>query len=83
MADRPTNEYLNSQRAQNDENDLFAAIGKQVLGLQLGDPEEETPEDERVKLVEEIESLCMSCEDNVRLPILDVTASRRRLNSRY
>ena len=66
MADRPTNEYLNSQRAQNDENDLFAAIGKQVLGLQLGDSEETTSEDERVRLVEEIESLCMNCEDNVR-----------------
>ena len=66
MADRPTNEYLNSQRAQNDENDLFAAIGKQVLGLQLGDSEEEASEDERVRLVEEIESLCMNCEENVR-----------------
>ena len=64
MADRPTNEYLSSQRAQDDENDLFAAIGKQVLNLQEKD-EDEAPEDERVKVVEEIESLCMNCEKNV------------------
>ena len=68
MADRATNEYLNSQRAQNDHNDLFAAIGKQVLGLQLGDDEDKLPEDERVKVVEEIESLCMNCEENVGRP---------------
>ena len=68
MADRPTNEYLNSQRAQNDQNDLFAAIGKQVLGLQLGDDEDKIPDDERVKIVEEIESLCMNCEENVGQP---------------
>ena len=66
MVDRPTNEYLSSQRAQSDEGDLFAAIGKQVLGLQLGDDEETLPEDERVRLIEEIESLCMNCEQNVR-----------------
>lgn len=66
MADRPTNEYLNSQRAQTDEGDLFAAIGKQVRGLELRDDKEDAPEDERVKLVEEIESLCMNCEENVR-----------------
>ena len=66
MADRPTNEYLSSQRAQNDEGDLFAALGKQILGLQLGDDEEHAPEDERVRLVDEIESLCMSCEQKVR-----------------
>lgn len=65
MADRPTNEFLSAQRAQNDESDLFAAIGKQVLGLQIGDDGEEVSEDERVKIVEEIESLCMSCEENV------------------
>ena len=64
MADRATNEYLNTERAKNDENDLFAAIGKQVLGLKLGDDEEST-EDDRVKIVDEIESLCMNCHKNV------------------
>jgi len=64
MTDHSTNEYLNSTRAQEDEKDLFAAIGKQVLGLQLGE-DEEIDEDERVKIVEEIESLCMNCEKNV------------------
>ena len=64
MADRSTNEYLRSTRAQNDEKDLFSAIGKQVLNLKLGG-EDDVPEDERVKVVDEIESLCMSCEENV------------------
>ena len=64
MVDRSTNEYLNTERAKNDENDLFAAIGKQVLGLNLGDDEKPT-EDDRVKVVDEIESLCMNCQENV------------------
>ena len=70
MVDRSTNEFLASQRAQENENDLFAAIGKQVLGLQLGDDEDETPEDERVKIVEEIESLCMNCHEDVGCPTM-------------
>ena len=61
-----TNEYLRSSRAQNDEKDLFSAIGKQVLGLQLDD-EQEVTEDERVKIVDEIESLCMNCHENVSI----------------
>ena len=65
MADPPSNEFLQTKRAQEDDKDLFAAIGKQVLNLELKDGEEPS-EDERVKVVEEIESLCMSCEDNVR-----------------
>jgi len=66
MADHTTNEYLNSENARKDENDLFSAIGKQVLSLKLGN-EEKQLEDERVKIVDEIESLCMNCEDIVRL----------------
>ena len=62
--DRPTNEFLNTERAKNNEDDLFNAIGKQVLNLSLGEDEQET-EDERVKVTEEIESLCMNCEENV------------------
>lgn len=65
MVDRSTNEFLSSQRAQDDQNDLFAAIGKQVLGFELGDDESKTHDDDRVKIVEEIESLCMNCEENV------------------
>lgn len=64
MEDRIHNEFSGSTRAQNDENDLFSAIGKQVLGMKL---DEEPAEDDRVKIVEEIESLCMSCEENVSL----------------
>ena len=64
MAHRATNEYLNTERAQNDPNDLFAALGKQVLGLSVQDGDE-VPEDDRVRVVDEIESLCMNCEDNV------------------
>ena len=72
MADRATNEYLNTERAMNDDNDLFAAIGKQVLGLRLGD-DEVPAEDDRVKIVDEIESLCMNCHENVSnvLPIIN------------
>ena len=69
MADRSTNEYLNTERAKNDDNDLFAAIGKQVLGLNLGDDEKPT-EDDRVKVVDEIESLCMNCHENVNFRLL-------------
>ena len=64
MADRATNEYLNTERATNDDNDLFAAIGKKVLGLRLGD-DELPAEDDRVKIVDEIESLCMNCHEDV------------------
>ena len=64
MADHTTNEYLSSARAQKDEKDLFSAIGKKVLGLNLG-ADEVPSADERVKVVDEIESLCMNCEENV------------------
>lgn len=64
MADRASNEYLNSTRAQKDDNDLFAAIGKQVQGLELGE-HDQVDDDDRVKVVEEIESLCMNCQENV------------------
>ena len=64
MADRATNEYLNTERAINDDNDLFAAIGKRVLGLNVRD-DDEPAEDDRVKVVDEIESLCMNCHENV------------------
>lgn len=74
MADHSTNEYLNTERAKNDDNDLFAAIGKQVLGLNLGD-EEQSAEDDRVKIVDEIESLCMNCHENVSYS-LTPTASK-------
>ena len=66
MGDTSANEY---NRAQKDEKDLFAAIGKKVLGLKL-DEEEENPEeneDERVKIVDEIESYCVNCEENVSM----------------
>ena len=66
MADHSSNEYLRSSRAQENKTDLFAAIGKQVLGLKINkDEDENVPEDERVKIVDEIESLCMNCHENV------------------
>ena len=65
MVDRATNEFLNTERARNDENDLFAVIGKRVLGLSIED-EKEIEEDERVKIVDEIpDSLCMNCQEDV------------------
>ena len=76
MAPQERNEYLDSQRAQTDENDLFSAIGKQVLGLQSGDSESnQADQDDRVQLVDEIESLCMNCHDNVSASIRVVSAS--------
>ena len=80
MADRATNEYLNTERAQNDPNDLFAALGKQVLGLSVQDGDE-VPEDDRVRVVDEIESLCMNCGDNVghySYPEMGIQADLRR-----
>ena len=77
MADRATNEYLNTERAINDDNDLFAAIGKQVLGLRLGD-DEMPAEDDRVKIVDEIESLCMNCHEDVSY-VLPFICDLRRL----
>ena len=62
--DERTNEFLDTERAKNDENDLFNAIGKQVLNLSLG-KEEKSTKDDRVQVTEEIESLCMNCEENV------------------
>ena len=66
MGDRdlPTNEYLSSDRAQEDDNDLFAAIGKQVLSLSLNN-EEVIDDDERVKVVDEVEGICMNCFEDV------------------
>ena len=66
MADRATNEYLNTERAKNDEIDLFAAIGQRVLGLNLGD-QVEPEDDDRVRVSDEIESLCMKCHKDVDL----------------
>lgn len=64
MSEHPTNEFLNTERAKNDDNDIFSAIGKQVLNLSLGKDDQRT-DDDRVQVVEEIESLCMNCEENV------------------
>lgn len=64
MADRATNEYLNTERAKNDENDLFAAIGQRVLGLNLED-QEEPAEDDRVRVGDEVENMCMNCHKDV------------------
>ena len=65
MVDRATNEFLNTERARNDDNDLFAAIGKRVLGLSI-ENDNEIPEDDRVKIVDEIpDSLCMNCQEDV------------------
>lgn len=64
MAETLAKEDTTPQGAKTKENDLFAAIGKQVAGLEIKEGEEED-EDERVKVVNEIESLCMNCQDNV------------------
>lgn len=41
---------------------MFQPLGNQVQGVQVADHDEEGP-----TLVDEIESLCMNCEENVRL----------------
>ena len=44
------------------QDEVFRTVGKQVEGLRLNRDDE----DEEPKLLEEIESLCMNCEENVR-----------------
>ena len=79
MMDRATNEFLNTERARNDENDLFAAIGKRVLGLSVED-DNELPEDDRVKIVDEIpDSLCMNCQEDVSNGSAPVVATQTNL----
>ena len=74
--DRATNEFLNTERARNDENDLFAAIGKRVLGLGIED-DTELPEDDRVKVVDEIpDSLCMNCQEDVSIRFASAVATQ-------
>ena len=68
MVDHASNEFSRSTRAQEDDKDLFSAIGKQVLGRKYEEDDRDVPEDERVKVVEEIESLCMDCHENVGQP---------------
>ena len=65
MADHSEN---GDSRADHDEKELFAAIGNKVLGLKVGDEnklEEDEGEDENVKVIDEIESYCVNCEENV------------------
>ena len=64
-----------SSREAKEDKDLFAAIGKQVLGLNLNDGDQnDQQEDEPVKIVDVIESYCVNCEENActsnRLPSL-------------
>lgn len=79
MMDRATNEFLNTERARNDENDLFAVIGKRVLGLSIED-DDEVPEDDRVKIVDEIpDSLCMNCQEDVSNGFASADATQTKL----
>lgn len=65
MADYyPTNEYLNTENARKDENDLFSEIGDLIQRLHMCD-EEESNENERVKNVDEVRELCPKCEEMV------------------
>lgn len=50
-----------------DRNEVFRSVGKHVAAMELGasDDEDESDGDEGPKVVDEIESLCMSCEENV------------------
>ncbi len=45
---------------------MFQTVGNQVEGLNLG-RDGDNGEDEGPKVVDEIESLCMNCGENVRL----------------
>ncbi len=79
MVDRATNEFLNTERARSDENDLFAVIGKRVLGLSIED-DNEVPEDDRVKIVDEIpDSLCMNCQEDVSNGFAPAVATQTNL----
>lgn len=64
------NEYLNSEySSQYREIDKgpFPSVTDQIEKLNLAiDDEESDPGDDDIKIVEEIESLCMKCGQNVR-----------------
>lgn len=63
MADFATNEFLNTENARKEENDLFSAIGKLIEWLHVG--VEEGPYDDRVQIVDEIEGPCAKCKEMV------------------
>lgn len=49
-----------STKQEAPQSGMFQALGNQVQGVQVADHDEEGP-----TLVDEIESLCMNCEENV------------------
>ena len=58
----PANTLIDLRETDGETQDeIFRTVGKQVEGLRLNRDDE----DKESKLVEEIESLCMNCEENV------------------
>lgn len=55
---------ITNQSANTDE--IFRSVGKHVAAMTLGDSDDEDEsDDEGPKVVDEIESLCMNCGENV------------------
>lgn len=72
MADSSHNDFSDAKQEVNghttQNTDLFEDVGKKVEGMSLGEPQDANrPEngDDGPKLVEEIESYCMNCGENV------------------
>ena len=75
MADDLRQEDEGPSRYSEDETaQMFQTVGDQVEGLDLG-RDGEVNGDEGPKVVEEIESLCMNCGENVRLDIIALPLS--------
>ena len=83
MADRKA--LVKGTNHGGDQDEVFRTVGKHVeaMKLDVAEPdEEEEPEDEELKVVDEIESLCMNCQGNVRhLPARFVHRKLRILTS--
>lgn len=69
MSARYHNEYFNSEYSlRYEDKGPFPAICDQINRLNLnGDDTNSDPEDDDLRIVEEIESLCMKCGEDVRL----------------
>jgi zinc finger protein ZPR1 len=60
-------------------NEFFEAIGQQAEQVEQTDAETQEDGEDNARVVEEIESLCMNCHDNVsrpKSPIADLSMAK-------
>lgn len=63
MPDERFNEHVNANVGARSQKDLFEPLGNRIDSIDLHGDEEIGEEDPKV--VDEIESLCMNCQENV------------------